>query len=146
MKPPHTIPILSLFLHRNMADGGRHHDVLEHSNTEAYEATEAYEDSESELLFENYTYNDYAKMTVHAPYNFIMKITGLPWTFTKEQIEKLFNGMKVHVLAMEKDFKKRFQGNAFISFRNKLELETCLQYNLTHVSKHIKIASFSVSV
>nr|CRZ25416.1 Bm10720 [Brugia malayi] len=84
--------------------------------------------------------NRYIEGDQDTPYNFVVRLRGIPFSATNNDVKEFFSGLEVADVVIDKELGGRPSGEAFVRFASKQHAEMALERNRNNMgSRYGKI-------
>ncbi|KAL4002420.1 RNA recognition motif family protein [Acanthocheilonema viteae] len=75
-----------------------------------------------------------------APYNFVVRLRGIPFSATNDDVKEFFSGLEVADVVIDKELGGRPSGEAFVRFASKQHAEMALERNRNNMgSRYVEV-------
>ncbi|CAG9538533.1 unnamed protein product [Cercopithifilaria johnstoni] len=100
---------------------------------------EVFNVTESEVVWMT-RHNVIRKGDQDAPYNFVVRLRGIPFSATNDDVKDFFSGLEVADVVIDKELGGRPSGEAFVRFASKQHAEMALERNRNNMgSRYVEV-------
>ncbi|VDK88319.1 unnamed protein product [Litomosoides sigmodontis] len=100
---------------------------------------EVFNVTESEVVWMT-RHNVIRKGDQDAPYNFVVRLRGIPFSATNDDVKEFFSGLEVADVVIDKELGGRPSGEAFVRFASKQHAEMALERNRNNMgSRYVEV-------
>ncbi|KAM3724767.1 Heterogeneous nuclear ribonucleoprotein [Dirofilaria immitis] len=120
---------------KNAAEEAKRFDKREMNNR----YIEVFNVTESEVIWMT-RHNVIRKGDQDTPYNFVVRLRGIPFSATNEDVKEFFSGLEVADVVIDKELGGRPSGEAFVRFASKQHAEMALERNRNNMgSRYVEV-------
>ncbi|VDM19456.1 unnamed protein product [Wuchereria bancrofti] len=100
---------------------------------------EVFNVTESEVVWMT-RHNVIRKGDQETPYNFVVRLRGIPFSATNDDVKEFFSGLEVADVVIDKELGGRPSGEAFVRFASKQHAEMALERNRNNMgSRYVEV-------
>ncbi|OZC05910.1 hypothetical protein X798_07111 [Onchocerca flexuosa] len=97
---------------------------------------EVFNVTESEVVWMT-RHNVIRKGDQDTPYNFVVRLRGIPFSATVDDVKEFFSGLEVADVVIDKELGGRPSGEAFVRFASKQHAEMALERNRNNMGSSV---------